>query len=487
MRVGLLGMIGAGLALSCAAAWGGADEDLLQRMTKLEQRNEQLERALRTTVGAAENKITAVADKLTKESEKPNDILVSWKNGLKFTSRDKSVTASLGGRLDYDFSWLNEDSDTRMYVLPMTGKAIGDQKDGAELRRLRLSFDFSVYDAFGKIEFDVAGSESAIQDTVDEGGTDTIRTKKFKTGTVALKDVYIGVNALPNLKIQAGHFKEPFSLEELTSARFTTFMERALPNAFVPSRNAGVMVAGTVAKERMTYAAGFFRNVDDRGYTQDEGDGGAFTARVTGVPYYDEASKGRRLIHVGGAASMRNLDSTHGYDSRPEMHLSSRYLDTDDIMADDELLLGGELAGVYGPFSVQSEYMRASIDRKGGSDVDFWGAYVQLSYFLTGENRVYKKSSGTFDRVIPRQSYGQTKDGRRGWGAVEVAGRMSWLDLNDRDIKGGELRDCSLGVNWHLNPNIRVTFNCVHADLDDTAGSEGGKSSLVGLRLHLDF
>ena len=77
---------------------------------------------------------------------------------------------------------------------------------GALFRRARIQLSGTVYKYFDfKWEYDFAGGEP-----------------KFK-------DVYLGATSVPYLqRIQVGHFKEPFSLEELTSDNDTTFMERGL-------------------------------------------------------------------------------------------------------------------------------------------------------------------------------------------------------------------------------------------------------------------
>ena len=94
-------------------------------------------------------------------------------------------------------------------------------------------------------------------------------------GQPSFKDVYIGMSQIPIVQyLRVGHFKEPFSLEELTPDTYTTFQERALPNAFAQpgsniqssgaqstgtDRNTGFAVYQTYFDQRMTFATGAFR------------------------------------------------------------------------------------------------------------------------------------------------------------------------------------------------------------------------------------
>ncbi len=60
----------------------------------------------------------------------------------------------------------------------------------------------------------------------------------FAGGDADFKDVYVGLKKLPGVgTLKVGHFKEAFGLEELTSSKYITFIERSLPTeAFAPSR-----------------------------------------------------------------------------------------------------------------------------------------------------------------------------------------------------------------------------------------------------------
>lgn len=70
-----------------------------------------------------------------------------------------------------------------------------------------------------------------------------------------------------------------------------------MPNAFVPERNSGIMVNATAFEDRMTWAAGAFREVDDFGEGFSRDSEYNLTARVTAAPWY--AQKGWRLLHLG--------------------------------------------------------------------------------------------------------------------------------------------------------------------------------------------
>ena len=153
---------------------------------------------------------------------------------------------------------------------------------------------------------------------------------------------------------------------------------------------------------------------------------------------------------------------------------------------------------VQGPFSVQGEVGIAShtapdeLDVEGKSDPSFMAFYVQGSYFVTGEHRPYKKSDGAFDRVSPKRNFGE---GNGAAGALELAGRFSYGDLEDPDngIAGGKLSDITLGANWYLNSHTRVLVNYVMALPKRTVSNEGssmevdGTVNVLETRFAIDF
>jgi len=396
-------------------------------------------KALEASVKRLETKIEA--------PQGSSDFRVYWKDGLHFESADKMFTGKFGGRIHLDSAWMSGDDG----INAGPGKMV----DGVEFRRARLYVSGMLYERIEyKAQYDFAG------------------------GDADFKDVYLGVTKIPVVgNLRAGQFKEPFGLEELTSSNYITFLERSLTETFVPSRNTGIMLHNHELDEKLTWAIGVFKDTDSYGNRKSDGEGNV-TARVTGLPYYEE--DGEKLVHVGLAGSYRSPNGGMvQYEQRPEAHLAPVFVDTGAFAADHATLIGAELAGVMGPASLQAEYMWADVDTPGGGGNASFGAfYVMGSFFVTGEHRPYKRSNGTFSRVKPKHRFGSDE----GSGALEVALRYSQADLNDGPINGGKLDDVTAAVNWYLNRNTRVMTNYIHSDLDTV-----GNANSFLIRFQIDF
>ncbi len=263
--------------------------------------------------------------------------------------------------------------------------------------------------------------------------------------------------------------KEPYGLEELTSNRYITFLERSLPCALTPNgENMGISVNNTLFEDNVFWSVGVFKETDKKGYAQSEGEW-ALTGRVSGLPWRED--DGAHYLHLGAAASLRSpVDDTVQIRQRPEMHLASYYVDTGLLDAERQVWAAGEAALVCGPVSLQAECMLARVVSASADDPTFKGFFATASWFPTGEHRPYKKAYGVFDRVRPLESaFGP----EAGWGAVELAARYSRIDLDSRGASGGDLADVTAGVNWHLNPHLRIMLNYVFADLRDVGDTHG--------------
>ena len=380
----------------------------------------------------------------------PDAIRAGWKDGIFLEAPEHDFELQVGGRLVIDGAMANYDNDVKASL------GTDDRfESGTEFRSARIYAEGRVAENVRfKAEYDFAG------------------------GDADFRDVYIELRGLPVLdRLRVGHFKEPLSMEEQTSSRFLTFMERSLANALVPARNTGFQVGGALWDERFTWALGAFRDTDEFGDGFGESEYNV-TARLTGTPWYGD--EGRRLLHLGlGYSHQFRSNDLVAFDSKPEAHLVPvDFVDTGEFASDGVDLLNPELALVHGPLSLQAEYVLAAVDASGGSTRDFGGFYVMASWLLTGEHRPYERAHGRFGRIRPANDF----TSRGGSGAWELALRYSALDLDDDGISGGKLHDFTAGLNWYLNPFTRIVFNYVLADLDGV-----GDTHIFQSRFQVDF
>lgn len=395
----------------------------------------------RTATRLATAAVAAAALLLAPAAQADDGWSATWSNGHKIDSKDKEFKLKFGGRIMADYTFASVDD------------SLGPQEDGFEFRRARLFFSGTIYERVSfKAQYDFAG------------------------GDADFKDVWISIdNSWGDVRF--GHFKEPFSLEELTSSKYLAFLERSLPvEAFSPSRNSGVGIDGH-SGDTFNWGVGYFYDADDFASSTGE-DNTNLTGRVGFRPIWED--DGARMLHVGLAATSKDRASSLRFRTRPEAHFAeSRYVDTGNFAADGATILDGEVAGVFGPFWFAGELIQADVDAPAVGDPSFGGYYLQAGYYLTGEHRRFKASEGGFDRQKPKSIFG--KDG--GTGAWELVLRLSSIDLTDGGIDGGEQDNYSLAVNWYLNPATRMMVNYVHADVEPG----GASADYVLLRWQVDF
>ncbi len=469
-RLGLAfcaGLVAAGLLLARPVQAKNVAAEILDILKANGQISEQQYRDLMIKAQAEDEKVEAASglsqkvEGLEKNVGKKNFLAAYWKSGLRLDSADGKFKLKVGGRIMNDWAVYSTDEELR--------RQFGRIGDGSEFRRARLFMEGSVYGNIKyKFQYDFASSDP-------------------------FKDAYIQIKKVPMAgNFTVGHFKEPFSLEELTSSKYITFMERSLPNVFSSGRNLGVRLNRSFMDKRATAAFGFFRQGNPADTSSTFGNSGTYnaTTRLTMLPWYVE--KGRQLVHLGLSYRHAFHDENERirFRQRPEAHLGPRLVETPRFHVEDVDYFAPEVALVYGPASLQFEWMSALADRPTGEDLHYNGYYIFGSFFLTGEHRPYKTSSGAFNRVKPKKNF----DWKGGYGALELAARYSMIDLNDEDMNGGELSNFTFGVNWYLNPNVRIMLNYVRAMLDEDdcyykgdMGDHCGDADIVQARFQVDF
>jgi phosphate-selective porin OprO/OprP len=400
---------------------------------------------------------------------------------------------TINGVFQADVGFFSQDSESIA--------AHGILQDGADFRRARLS------------------AKGAVTENVNY----MFQMDFAFFGRPTFTDLYVeqvGVPLLGNIRL--GQWKQPFSLEVVSSFRYTTFMERSvLFQPFTPFRHIGAGFYDHSEDLRTTWAASFFRAGQDQfgGSISLQG-GWAFCERITHLFAWDEPSGGRYYLHGGlGHFFSAPPNRTFNFRTIPEIYIGDVGNDnqvgtsgqptpgpnngTPFFVATGPLniwnfnVLGAELLWVNGPLSLQAEAMVNFLDLVNAPTATLQGGYAQVGYFLTGEHRPYDRAAGAIDRVKPFTNFFwvDTSSGHcLGWGAWEVAARISTIDLNDQNVRGGTLTDFTAGINWYWNPYTKLVFNYIHAWNDSTridpqtqlAVGDNNTSAYAG-RVQIDF
>ena len=101
---------------------------------------------------------------------------------------------------------------------------------------------------------------------------------------------------------------------------------------------------------------------------------------------------------------------------------------------------------------------------------------------LTGERRAYDAAQALFRRLVPEQPLRLCGGGL---GALELAARVSWLDLSDAGLRGGRMLAVTVGPAWTWNRWVRVLAGYVFADVRGRA--DGGSQHILQSRFELAF
>ncbi len=194
-----------------------------------------------------------------------------------------------------------------------------------------------------------------------------------------------------------------------------------------------------------------------------------------------------------------NLQAVQLFD-RPELRVDpSSFLNTGNIPATGGQVFGVEAAASFRNLFVQGEYYHYLVDTRAGvtgvpgnlqggtpgPTLNFNGGYVEAGYSIGGK-RVYDPTRGAYTGVIPEMPLAP---GSGGWGALELAGRFSYINLNSPYLTsailgsaytapgvftggtntygGGAQTSYGIGLNWYPNLNMRFMLDYEHVVVDN--------------------
>jgi phosphate-selective porin OprO/OprP len=369
------------------------------------------------------------------------NFVASVRGLTRYSLFDDTLKFRIGGRAQFDAT--SGSGDTTF------DETYGPIETDVSLRRLGL-YAAGRYRKFNfNLGIDV-GPDGGLSDAWVEGAE----------GGLEVWGAYLG-------KLRLGFMDEPFSLERQTSTYNIGFMERSLPvQTMAPGSNLGWMVHNSGRNGRFSWAFGMF-SFGQKNEQNATTSALSLTGRFTHLLTY--RNEGRNLVHLGVSLSSRSPTSGDlQYRSRPEARFVDFLADTGNFEAGKVTLWGLEFATVQGPLWAAAEYIQSNVSAQSFGDPRFGGSYIQVGWFLTGENRPYRTNSGTFERLRPDRKYAKGNPfKKKNGGAWEVVGRISTIDLTDGLIEGGELTDYSASLNWYINPTSRVEFNYVYANPRD--------------------
>lgn len=448
------------------------EQEMEQRIAELEAQLENVMTQMQTNSTSQTTLESQIAELQTSMGDGGNGLAAYWNNGIRMDSADKNFKFKIGGRIMNDYAFFDSNSEAdRVY-------GSNNFSSGTEMRRARLYVAGTIYGNVGfKAEYDFGG------------------------GDADFKDVYISLKSNCIGTITVGHHKEPFGLEQLTSSKYITFMERGLPGQLAPGRNTGISVANSMDAGGSTWhwRAGVFRDANSFG--DDKGNMGASewnaTGRLSGQIWADEDEDA--ALQVGGSFSYRKAsdqivdssfkkplnDETARVRAAGAQHLAGRLVDTGSFLTDDDAMWwGADAAFVMGPLHAQAEYLLQDWDTQAGGNADVTAWSAQVGYFLTGETRNLSAAKANWDRTSPSENF----DDEDGMGAWEIAARYDGADLTDGGLNGGEIDQWTIGLNWYLNPNTRVMFNYAKIYVDRLGGTDDEpKIDVLQMRFQIDF
>ena len=343
-----------------------------------------------------------------------------------------------------------------------TGDAVAN--DTFLLRRVRPILEGTV---FGKFDYRLmADFASGVTQTTANNGS--------------ILDAYINARFSTAFQIQAGKFKEPVGLERLQGWRNLLFVERGFPTQLVPNRDTGVMLHGGFWNNALYYQAGVFNGTADGGSSDfDANDGDKdFAGRLFVRPFRQSNTEALRGLGFGVAGTIGDhagAPRSHVSDGAQRFFTYLTGAGAQPNVVNDGNTWRVTPQGYYywGPFGVFGEYVVSSQELRqagggagSGSRATFKNTAWQVagSYFLTGENN-------SFEPALPRKPFNlATGD----WGAWEITARVGELDVDDAAFpvfanpaqSATRALSWGVGLNWHLNGNVKLQFNYVNSDFD---------------------
>ena len=339
-------------------------------------------------------------------------------SGISFSNQTKSIQANLRGYTAFDMFKIQGDTP--------------ELNSGSNLRWARMYLSGDILNDWGySVGYDFKASN-----------------------TNRLTDAYIAYNGWSNMSLVAGQITPNVSMTGWIEDIDEFFLETPLSTSlFTPDYSRGIIYSinnSQLALYTSIYYPGIEQDFSGRKPL------GA-SARLIYSPIHTQT----HAFSFSAAAIYGQTDSTNttSYSTPPELVTrdNSTTLDTGLIPNVTNIATGiAEACYIHGPWNVYGEYVHNLLWRNmDQQNLQFNGGYVALSYFLTGESMNYNFPAGII--IKPDDINNQRL------GAWQIATRISYANLNDKEVSGGRETNITLGLNWYINQYVALRANYIRA------------------------
>jgi phosphate-selective porin OprO/OprP len=355
--------------------------------------------------------------------------------GIKASAMDGDLTVRLGGKLHLDALAVDDGND--------------DYSDAA-VRRARINL---------RIEY---------QDVL------TLRAEREFAGSRGWRNLYAQLRPIKGTLLQAGQFNVPFSLEDMQSTNTIPFPERSLAAALTSEFAVGVQAG--YSGERFTVRAGWFGDALDTPTGPAPSLGRGLVGRATVLAI----DSGQTKLHFGLGLERRSFRSGDAvrFVAEAGSTFGPRILRTLQLSnLDRRETYNAEVAMLNGNFALQSQYIEQHVRQISGRKRRLTGGYAQASWLLTGQPYRYSRSAG-----IPiGPDIGRRKT------AVELSGRISWLDAENATIDGGIARSIEVSAGLYLGRNFRLLISGAQSRYREQIGDPTRQAYVAATRAQIAF
>lgn len=340
-------------------------------------------------------------------------------------------------------------------------------------------------------------------------------------GVSGVENAYLSYTGLRpfggKMAIEGGIMDLPWTLAESMSSNDILFMERPSSNVIATSIAAGdfrsafgsrwwndTFWAGAYVTGPTTGQIHSYSSVTPNGMTEQYGVVARAAGQVISGPDYSFHLGGNFEDLIQPARNTVTGAQTLSLSDRPELRIDPTTLISTGAIANasSAQVYGIEAAATYGSFFFQGEYYWYNVERGantglppfGARSLKFQGGYAEASYVLTGERHKYNPASASYGGITPARPFSWQAGS---WGAWEIAGRFSTVDLNDQlataaGIAGGRQNITTAALNWYVSGNVRFMLNYLHGDIARQASATstvnaGSKFDAVGFRTQVAF